>query len=321
MLDAAAVRLAHMALVRKLETGQEVNLRGRTLFGRSSRSDVQLAGSGASAEHASIAWNGDDWTIRDLKSRNGVMINSSRLNGRNWRLEVGDTITFGDPTERWLWVEGGPPCAMAIRDDGTLIEADGQLLFLPSREQPEVMIHAVEGSWYIEHDAQLTVAHDGDEIPIGAHRYRLELPEREGLVTQTRTLLGSRDFTTAHAIFHVSRDEEHVDLTVVHGETSYELPARTYYYALLLLARARLADLKAGIPDCDAGWVYGQEMAGQLRTSVQNLNVDIHRARQLVARLAAFDNPSELVQRRKTTTQLRFGVSSIVIHTGSRTPA
>jgi hypothetical protein len=54
--------------------------------------------------------------------------------------------------------------------------------------------------------------------------------------------------------FAFTRDEEHVELTVRTPEASNALKTRAHYYPLLLLARQRLADQRAGhLPPNRAG--------------------------------------------------------------------
>jgi FHA domain len=302
-----------MAVVRNVQTGHDVSLNGRTLVGRSSRAELRLIGAAASAEHATIAWDGKDWMIRDLNSRNGLLINGTRLTTRACRLCVGDHIIFGDPSECWLWLNGDAPRPVAVRDDGERLHADGSLLFLPSVQDPEAMIHAADGQWWLEREGRVTPIQNAHELRLGDRHFRIELPELDIEFTKTRTLLTGRNIELAQACFRVSADEEHVELDLlVQGRTN-AIPPRASHYVLLVLARARLADQCARIADPDCGWLYGDELASKLHTNLQKLNVDIHRARQLLSRMSLVDNPEDLVQRRKTTSQLRFGLGSIVI--------
>lgn len=74
---------------------QEVRLAGRTslTFGRSSEADVCIPDSKASRIHAEIRpWNGD-YVIKDLQSRNGILINGERADVAT--LNPGDTIRIG----------------------------------------------------------------------------------------------------------------------------------------------------------------------------------------------------------------------------------
>ena len=100
-----------MATIRNVETGREVRLWGRSLVGRSPSADLKLAGKGTSNEHATILWDGEHWVVRDLTSRNGTHVNRMLLVSQSCRLNEGDELVFGDPAERWSWVDGAPPRA------------------------------------------------------------------------------------------------------------------------------------------------------------------------------------------------------------------
>ena len=95
---------------------------------------------------------------------------------------------------------------------------------------------------------------------------------------------------------------------------------------LLVLARARLADLATGIPDTDSGWMYADDLATQLGVDVTTLNVHVHRARHMFAQRKegamrselSFSDASELVQRRSG--QLRIGVGDAIIEKSAAVP-
>ena len=81
---------------------------------------------------------------------------------------------------------------------------------------------------------------------------------------------------------------------------------------LLLLARARLADMEEGLPDGEAGWLYVEQLCQMLRTDQQQLNVSVHRARR---QFSALDTVSvgRLIERRRLTRQLRLGIDQLVV--------
>jgi hypothetical protein len=310
-----------MGTLRDLRTTRELRVRGRILIGRSARADVALTAQAASSEHASISWDGQEWLLRDLKSRNGTWINDTPLTGRTWRLATGDEITFGDPEERWSWVEGSPPRAAAARSDGSRVEATHQLFWLPDAERGEVVIYQSEQSWLLEQAGQTRAVQTGETVLVAGENFVLDLPEAEPSQSRTHTLAQTGDIRTARAVFTVSLDEEHVELTVEAIAGSRTLASHSFHYMLLLLARARVADARAGVQSEDAGWVYVEELAKQLTTDAMKLNVDICRARKLIDELAWFANPEELIQRRKTSKQLRLGCGHIDIRSASMSDA
>ncbi len=68
----------------------------QTLIGRGMHSDVRLADSGISREHAAISWDGDHYSIEDLQSTNGTKVNERRV--RSAPLESEDRIQMGQTT-------------------------------------------------------------------------------------------------------------------------------------------------------------------------------------------------------------------------------
>ena len=64
-------------------------------IGRSKRNDLVLPDQWLSRHHAEIRNEGDTFTIHDLESRNGTLVNGNRIADKA-RLDDADTITLGD---------------------------------------------------------------------------------------------------------------------------------------------------------------------------------------------------------------------------------
>jgi hypothetical protein len=289
------------------------------MIGRSAGTDIVLAAPGVSKEHARIQWNGRQWLLRDLRSRNGTRVNDRLLVGTELRLVLGDLITFGDPAERWEWFDDSPPVASAMRADGTVLEASGGALLLPDDSMPLASVFAAADGWELDMGGAIRRVHDGEWLVVGGEHYRLHLPVSEDSSQHTQSLPSERRLLDARLRFNVSLDEEHVEITLELGDAHRRLAARAFHYMLLLLARARLADAAAGIPDGETGWVYADDLATQLGLDIATLNVHVHRARRIAAAQKAppepdqlwFDDAHELVQRRPS--QIRLGVRDVVI--------
>src|SRR6185369_1003044 len=86
---------------------------------------------------------------------------------------------------------------------------------------------------------------------------------------------------------------------------------RAFDYMLLTLARRRKSDQQNGFSAEEAGWIYTDDLATQLATTPERLNVDVHRARQVVARLGLFDDPDNIVERRPG--ELRVGTGKLTV--------
>jgi hypothetical protein len=113
-------------------------------------------------------------------------------------------------------------------------------------------------------------------------------------------------------IFSVSSDEEHVQLQAVLGATSVDLGARSHNYLLLTLARRRLEDASAGVPETTCGWIYLDDLAHDPTMSGGQLNIDVFRIRRQFAALGVVD-AGHIVERRPRTRQIRIGTGRISI--------
>lgn len=76
-------------------TGQTYEVTGQTcVVGRErSMSDIALRDPNVSRRHAQITYTGQDWTIEDLNSTNGTLVNNRRIT--RCPLRDGDLLTFG----------------------------------------------------------------------------------------------------------------------------------------------------------------------------------------------------------------------------------
>lgn len=121
---------------------------------------------------------------------------------------------------------------------------------------------------------------------------------------------------TPHALsleFAVSRDEEHVEITIVHRERRTLLRPRAHGYVLLTLARLREEDqADPSLSPESHGWVYQDELVKMLGTTPAQLAVDIYRARQQFNEAGVAD-AARIVERRSMTHELRLGVPQLSI--------
>ncbi len=80
-----------------LDVGRVLPLRqDRVVAGRDPSCDLVVTDSGTSRRHAELERTGDDYTITDLDSRNGVFVNGERVKSR--QLRDGDKILLGQAT-------------------------------------------------------------------------------------------------------------------------------------------------------------------------------------------------------------------------------
>jgi hypothetical protein len=304
-----------MASIRNLKDGREVAVSSRSLVGRSARADIRLAAATASMEHATIGWTGVEWLLRDLKSRNGTRVNGMYIQARTCRLKLGDTLTFGDPDEAWLWLDDSPPIARATQADGVVVTAVNGVLLLPDESLPAASVFSRDGGWYLDIGGAISAVADGDSISVDGHRFCLSLPLLAADDAHTRTL--SASVHSATWTFRPSQDGEHVDIEVDIGQARLRLRPRSLNQLLLQLADERLRDATARHDTAECGWVYSDLLSRQLGVSPEKLNVDVFRARRAVAELRygnapAFADAHDIIERR-CTTQLRIGAAQLVI--------
>jgi hypothetical protein len=68
-------------------------LKTQFVIGRSPECDLQVQDVSVSSRHCELRFDGYEWTIKDLKSRNGIRINGELV--RKQILQRGDTIVIG----------------------------------------------------------------------------------------------------------------------------------------------------------------------------------------------------------------------------------
>ncbi|MCA9568371.1 MAG: FHA domain-containing protein [Myxococcales bacterium] len=273
----------------------------RMLIGRASTCALQLDDRKVSGEHATLAWDGSAWTLRDLGSRNGTFVDGERLDaGASRQLDVGQRLSFGGPEGGFLLVDVGAPAALAESAAGLRVAEDGQLA-LPDAHEPEVVVYADgRGGWVLERAGESQPVQDGAVVDVRGMPWTIRVPAHlEG----TATVDAGPTLDTIQLEIAVSMDEEHVELTVVHRGRRTPLEAREHGYILLTLARARLAD--AELPLAEQGWLDRDRLLKMLGTDTNALNVGIYRARgQLAA--AGVDGAASIVEVRRGSR--RFGI-------------
>jgi len=101
--------------------GDPIPLLKKTLLvGRRESCDIVLRFSNVSAHHCQLTVTGGYWYVRDMKSRNGVKVNGSRVTEK--RLDPGDTLSVAKHTYEINYspIElgaVGPPPPEAVSED------------------------------------------------------------------------------------------------------------------------------------------------------------------------------------------------------------
>jgi hypothetical protein len=294
-----------MALLKNLATGAALPVAARLVVGRATTATLRLPDKRVSGEHATLRYTGAGWEIRDLGSRNGTFVDGLKLGpGEAAELKVGSRLSFGDPAPEYELVDDSAPGAVAreMRTGQVLAAKDG-LLGLPSAERPEILVFASSlGEWCAEMGEERREITDGDVIEAGGQSFALSLPAAtEG----TLTVAAQARLETVTLKFAVSRDEEHVRITIVHRTGAVPLEPREHGYVLLTLARKRLED--KGLPLSEQGWIDRDRLLKMLQLDPNGLNVAIYRARgQLAA--AGIEDAVGIVEVRRG--QRRIGITA-----------
>jgi hypothetical protein len=303
-----------MARIREEETGNEIVLEPHHLVGRSEHCTLRLRDSYVSAEHASIRWDGKQWSIKDLGSRNGTFVDDVQLVGASAvPVRLGCRIAFGSQSRVWNLIDDEAPSTMAIPAEGgePIMACDG-LLALPSQDDPSVTVYRDQtGAWVVDTGRGLERATDQDLLEVRGKRFRLCVAQAVAETSPLEALVGRRAGDLCLR-FRVSQDEEHVELHVQVGSTWHDLGTRAHNYMLLHLARQRLKDDDSGLPPTSCGWIYQDELCEALRLEPERLNVDVYRIRRQFAALELLD-PAEVLERRPRTQQIRVGARRNVI--------
>jgi pSer/pThr/pTyr-binding forkhead associated (FHA) protein len=298
-----------MGILERTEYRQRFSLGSRCLLGRHPACDVKLEDARVSGEHASLHWRGEGWELRDLGSRNGTFLEGRKLaSGERVALEAGQSFLLGPGGTRFQLVDPGPPAVRARRvATQELRELSGSLLLLPDDEAPLAsLFQDGSGRWMLEFNHEQRHVTDQERLRLGDQEWVLELP-----TVSTETLEGERpNLDVVHLKIGISRDEEYVVVTVVHGNEHKVLAPRSYHYLLATLARLRLKD--HGRPEPEQGWVDRDTLCRMLATDDNKLNVDIHRVRRQLSTLGLQD-AAHVVERRPGTGLVRLGIRSVEV--------
>lgn len=316
-----------MAVLPSLQDGTRYDLLSVHLVGRSTTCQLELDSRLVSTSHAQLRWTGTSWEIHDLDSRNGTIVDGEQLDkGERRLLEVGSTIAFGDPEDAFELVDDSPPIAHATSTSGQRQDATEQLLVLPDARNPEITIFCDKGRWMAEigSNGERRPVSDGEPLATSSSTWTLRLP-----VVVQETAQRESDRLPLHELglrFTVSRHQEHIEMSLLHGDGETELTPRVHMDLLYKLAQARLEDQeKPDVSLNEQGWMYISELLRELGrkddASGRNLICQhVHQARAQVAE-AGVEDAFNVVERRNTVAtdrkrragQIRIGVKRLEI--------
>jgi hypothetical protein len=303
-----------MARLQDLETRAEVYLASRYIVGRSRVSALRIQSDNISGVHAEFIWDNDSWRLRDLGSRNGTFVDGSKLEpGVLVELAPEAVIGFGGPDNSYQVLDLEAPRLMAVAENGHVSFATDEIISLPDPENCAITIFQDQGGhWMCESEAGARSISDLDELVLDGRRWRILLP---GPLDRTRERIGEPKLADVRLEFAVSRDQEHVDVALVHPGGVTQLESRAHAFFLLELAHTRLADAAQDhLAESEHGWRYCEDLMQQFDVNLRLLNLWVFRARKQLAQVGVI-GASGLIERRADAQQLRLGIGRLQIDT------
>lgn len=302
-------RLAGVAMLENQATGERHWLSPRHLLGRASACQLRVDEPRVSAFHAELIWDGRGWLVQDLGSRNGTAIGARAVvAGEQVALERGSELMLAGRA-RFRMIDDSPPHLIATNPAGDVRVANDELLSLPTDDDPELTIYRdLDDRWMVESNSGVVAAIEGETLFAGGQPWRLMLPTS---LPETRELANDLRLQGVDFRFRVSRDGEHVELSLLESGRSIPVETRAHLALLLVLARVRLEDA-ALLPESERGWVHRDDLPKLLAVEPHMPNLWIHRARRQLAALGIRD-AAMLIERRANATQLRIGVRRLEI--------
>ena len=304
-----------MASLRDLSTGRTRLLEPEHLVGRAHSCALNISERYVSAQHALLRWTGQHWELKDLGSRNGTFLNGERLKpAEEVALRRGCRIGFGKEEQLWELIDDGAPSVMVVPvDGGEPILLEGELLALPSSEDPRLTIYRSEGSWLLEKtDESTTPITNLQTFELEGRMFRFCCVEGTTKTTLASPSSWGLEVKYLQITFSVSANEEHVQVQMSCGGKTLDMGARTHNYLLLTLARCRLQDAAAGQPDTACGWIYQDDYAHDPMMAAQQLTLDVFRIRRQFSAAGVID-AANIIERRPRTRQLRIGTGRLSI--------
>jgi hypothetical protein len=312
-----------MATLQNLQTGETIILMAQHIIGRHpASSNTVLLSPDASRVHATIAWDGEFWSLQD-SSTNGTYVNGKRLSrGTAQRLNKDDEIKFANlNADGWNMLNVDAPKSLLIPEMPGLppIVLEG-IAVLPSEEAPEITLYMSPlGHWVCESESGISTLESGDRVGTDDSIWRFE----EAMTCAETVQIEEQSIASASDIeihFDVSQNEEHVAVKFKMADQIIDLGERNHHYLLLILARQRKADKQSGVSEPEQGWLEKEQLSQMLGLSETHINIQVYRFRkQIVKALPESLILPQIIERR--TGEIRFVYDNIQISGGMQSPS
>jgi len=305
-----------MAELRRIDGSRSCVLLTEHLIGRGSQCALRLSAAYVSTQHALIRWNGRAWEVLDRGSRNGTQLNGVALDpGRSYQLLKDAVITFGHPDERWTLSDASEPRVMAVAlNTGQALSGARGLIGLPSSQNPECTLFVDrDGAWRLERaDGETAIIGDGEIIECAGQKFRFCCPVSS---SATETVSVSAEQNQPVLRFVVSSDEDFVELSLEYSGRAVSLGSRSHNYLMLTLARRKIADRSANLPEASCGWMDKEELAEGFKITPQQIDGEVFRIRRHFLQHGV-PGATSVIERRARTKQIRLGFVQLRIDRG-----
>lgn len=304
-----------MATLKNMRTQEIITLNVNHTFGRDPATNVTaLSSPKASRNHATIAWDGENWRIKDA-STNGTFVNNNPINtGIYLELHINVSMQFGGNTEEiWQVMELSPPVTgLQPLVEGLTFIPLHDVVVLPTQNQNIMVYLSDHGEWMCEENDATYTLHPGDKVGQGQQFWQFV----EGRpCTTTAANDASPPPNDIKFRFNASQNEEHVSLSLIVDNKNIDMGERNHHYLLLLLARQRIEDAEKGLAPYEQGWIDKSLLIKMTGIIEQHINIQIYRFRKQVASLMPHSTTLHQVIERRPG-ELRFAYSDIVIEGG-----
>ncbi|CAM3666247.1 FHA domain protein [Paracidovorax anthurii] len=257
--------------------------------------------------HALVRWSGTRWELCD-QSRNGTLLDGQRLAPAQWHgLQVGSEIRFGASSAgAWSLIDASAPRTglWPPGGEGVLRVLDAQENLLPNPSQADSNVFQLEGRWWWDRMDRVVPLLDGHIVQAGSQRWEFILCEDLGITQDLPRTPPVSASPAAVFDFHLSQNEEHVNLDIHLEGRDLPLGERIHHYTLATLARHRLQDARRGLPPPSQGWLGIEDLARMLGVDVPHLNIQLFRARRQIQNALGIARDT-VVERRRG--EVRFG--------------
>ena len=283
-----------MGVLKSLNTASLIYLKPVHIFGRDPNvADTVLCSGASSRMHCVIRWQAGAWFLTD-ESKNGCFVNGNRIEqGHGVRLSRGDIFsTEMNGDSQWVLSDDSQPKAVILSEDAVSYRELQVLNILPDEERPECQVLQQGTQWFFEKEHDFYPITEGFRMTIEGEdwlfypNHLLDETAFSGVVTEVLPTL----------TFNVSRNEENIQLIFELGTKIIDLGHKTHHYLLLEMARYLQSD--PAPLEKERGWVSNDWLLHQLRIDINNLNIQIYRARKAINECSHYWGQN-LIQRRR----------------------